>query len=60
MSGEPTFSERRKALQNRAAERALTRGRKLTPDEKVRNLEQFLGMEPGRLAKMFSNDRDKQ
>ena len=47
------FIERRKALQNKIAERALTRGRKLTPQEKLRNLEQGLGMDPGRLSKLF-------
>ena len=46
------FIERRKALQNRIAERALTRGRKMTPQEQLRNLEQGLGMKPGRLSKL--------
>lgn len=54
-----SFSERRKALQNKVAERALTRGRKLTSAEKVQNLEQGLGMKPGRLAQLFSNAKDQ-
>jgi hypothetical protein len=48
--GKP-MSERMKAMRNRIAERALARGRNLTPSERLDNLESGLGYKPGDLRK---------
>jgi hypothetical protein len=42
----------RQRVQNHIAERALSRGRKLTPREKLENLESEFGFEKGYFAKM--------
>jgi hypothetical protein len=46
------LSETRKRLMNTIAENALRRGYKLTPKEKLENLEREFGFEPGYFAKL--------
>jgi hypothetical protein len=52
MFGQP-LSERKKAMQNAIAERALKRGRKLTANEQIANLEAGLDMQSGELLEKF-------
>lgn len=47
----PPLSQNKKALLKIIAERALTRGRKLTAEERFENLESGLGYAPGELRK---------
>ena len=47
------MSSRMKFARNLIAERALTRGRKLTASEQIENLEAGLGYPKGRLRKVF-------
>lgn len=46
-----SFQKARLRMLNRIAERALARGRKLTPREKINNLEKEFGMTPGTLKR---------
>lgn len=53
------YKRHRLKLLNRIAERALTRGRKLTGSEKIVNLEAGLGLPPGHFQRMLEMREDE-